>query len=75
VDIKVITGAIGLIITLGGLFVYQGQLIQRVEIIESRSAPDIEPLKQQIAVNKAEIAVLNAVISEMKAKELNPLGQ
>jgi len=64
-----------LIITLGGLFVYQGQLIQRVEIIESRSAPDIEPLKQQIAVNKAEIAVLNAVISEMKAKELNPLGQ
>lgn len=74
-DIKVITGAIGLIITLGGLFVYQGQLIQRVEIIESRSAPDIEPLKQQIAVNKAEIAVLNAVISEMKAKELNPLGQ
>ena len=34
-DIKVITGAVGLVITLGGLFVYQGQLIQRVEVLEA----------------------------------------
>ena len=63
-DIKIITGAIGLVITLGGLFVYQGQLIQRVEVLESRSAPDINPLEQDIAVNMAEIAVLKAKVEE-----------
>ena len=67
-DIKVITGAIGLVITLGGLFVYQGQLIQRVEVLEARQSVDIKPLTADIAVNKAEIAVLNAKVNEMKAR-------
>lgn len=74
-DIKVITGAVGLVITIGGLFIFQGQLIQRIDVLESQKAVDIKPLEQQIAVNKAEIAVLNAVISEMKARSDNPLGQ
>jgi len=74
VDIKIITGAIGLVITLGGLFVYQGQLIQRVEVLESRSAPDIKPLTAEIAINKAEIAVLKAKVDEMKARSDNPLS-
>ena len=74
-DIKVITGAIGLVITLGGLFVYQGQLIQRVEVLEARQSVDIKPLTADIAVNKAEIAVLNAKVNEMKARSDNPLGQ
>ena len=39
-DIKIITGAIGLVITLGGLFVYQGQLIQRVEVLEARQSDE-----------------------------------
>ncbi|BAQ86805.1 hypothetical protein [uncultured Mediterranean phage uvMED] len=73
-DIKIITGAIGLVITLGGLFVYQGQLIQRVEVLESRSAPNIKPLEQDIAVNKAEIAVLKAKVDEIKARSDNPLS-
>ena len=73
-DIKIITGAIGLVITLGGLFVYQGQLIQRVEVLESRSAPNIKPLEQDIAVNKAEIAVLRAKVDEIKARSDNPLS-
>ncbi len=74
-DIKVITGAIGLVITLGGLFVYQGQLIQRVEVLEARSAPNIKPLEQDIAINKAEIAVLKAKVDEIKARSDNPLQQ
>lgn len=74
-DIKVITGAIGLVITIGGLFIFQGQLIQRIDVLESQKAVNIKPLEQQIAVNKAEIAVLNAVIGEMKARSDNPLGQ
>ena len=73
-DIKIITGAIGLVITLGGLFVYQGQLIQRVEVLESRSAPDIKPLTAEIAINKAEIAVLKAKVDEIKARSDNPLS-
>jgi len=75
VDIKVITGAVGLVITLGGLFVYQGQLIQRVQVLESKQSVDIKPLTADIAINKAEIAVLNAKVNEMKARSDNPLGQ
>ena len=74
-DIKVITGAIGLVITLGGLFVYQGQLIQRVEVLEAKSAPDIKPLNADIAINKAEIAEHKAKVDEIKARSDNPLQQ
>ena len=42
-DIKVITGAIGLIITIGGLFIFQGQLIQRIDVLESHKAVNIKP--------------------------------
>ena len=74
-DIKTIAGIIGLVITIGGLFVFQGQLIQRVDVLEAKSAPDIKPLEQDIAINKAEIAVIKAKIEEIKARADNPLGQ
>jgi len=74
-DIKVITGAVGLVITIGGLFIFQGQLIQRIDVIESQKAVNVKPLEQQIAINKAEIAVLNAIVQEMKARSDNPLGR
>lgn len=73
-DIKTIAGIVGLVITIGSLFVFQGQLIQRIDVLESQSAPDIKPLEQNIAINKAEIAVLNAKVNEMKARSDNPLG-
>jgi cell division protein FtsB len=66
---------VGLVITLGSLFVFQGQLIQRIDVLESQSAPDIKPLEQDIAINKAEIAVIKAKIDEIKARSDNPLGQ
>lgn len=72
-DIKTITGAVGLVITLGGLLIYQGQLIERVEVLEAKTAPNIKPLEQDIAINKAEIAVLKAKVDEMKARSDNPL--
>jgi cell division protein FtsB len=75
VDIKTIAGIVGLVITIGGLFVFQGQLIQRVDVLEAKSAPDIKPLEQDIAINKAEIAVIKAKIEEIKARSDNPLGQ
>ena len=72
-DIKTIAGIVGLVITIGSLFVFQGQLIQRIDVLESQSAPDIKPLEQAIAINKAEIAVLNAKVNEIKARSDNPL--
>ncbi len=72
-DIKTIATGVGLVITIASLFVFQGQLIQRVDVLEARSAPDIKPLEQDIAVNKAEIAVLKAKVEEIKARSDNPL--
>ena len=74
-DIKFIAGLVGLVITLGSLFVFQGQLIQRIDVLEAKSATDIKHLEQDIAVNKAEIAVLKAKVDEIKARSDNPLGQ
>ncbi len=74
-DIKTIATGIGLVITIAGLFVYQGQLIQRIDVLESQKAPNIKPLEQDIAVMKAEIAVLQAKVNEMKARSDNPLGE
>ncbi len=74
-DIKTIATGVGLVITIAGLFVFQGQLIERVENLESKQAPNIKPLEQDIAVNKAEIAVLKSQVQEIKARSDNPLAQ
>ncbi len=72
-DIKTITGAVGLVITIGGLLIFQGSLIERVEVLEGKTAPNIKPLEKDIAINKAEIAVLKAKVDEIKARSDNPL--
>ena len=72
-DIKTICAAVGLVLTLGGLLIFQGQLIERVEVLEKKTAPDIKPLVQDISINKAEIAVLKAKVDEIKARSDNPL--
>jgi|TARA_R100000544_G_C2219789_1_gene56758 hypothetical protein len=64
-----------LIITLLGFAIFQGKLIERINVLESQQSVDIKPLTADIAVNKAEIAVLNAKVNEMKARSDNPLGQ
>jgi hypothetical protein len=43
-DIKTIAGILGLVITLGGLFVQVGQILNRLEVVEARSVPNIAPL-------------------------------
>jgi hypothetical protein len=63
-----------LIITLLGFAIFQGKLIERINVLESQKAVDIKPLTADIAINKAEIAVLNAKVNEMKARSDNPLG-
>ena len=72
-DIKTIATAVGLFLTISGLLIFQGQLIQRIDVIESQKAVNIKPLEQDIAINKAEIAVLKAKVDEIKARSDNPL--
>jgi len=64
-----------LIITLLGFAIFQGKLIERINVLESQQSVDIKPLTADIAINKAEIAVLNSKVNEMKARASNPLGQ
>ena len=72
-DIKAILGIIGLVITLGGMMVTVGTIMNRLDVVEARSAPNIKPLEQGIAINKAEIAVLKSQVVEIKARSDNPL--
>lgn len=65
-DIKTIATGIGIVITIASLFVFQGQLIQRVEVLEARSMPNIAPLEK-------ELSVLKTQVEEIKARNSNPL--
>ena len=74
-DIKTIATGIGLVITIAGLFVFQGQLIERVDVLEQKKSVDITPMERDIAVMKAEIAVLETRLNELIKKQSNPLSQ
>jgi len=65
-DIKTIATGIGIVITIASLFVFQGQLIQRVEVLEARTIPNIAPLEK-------ELSVLKTQVEEIKARNSNPL--
>jgi len=65
-DIKTIAGIIGLVITLGGLFVQVGQILNRLEVVESRTVPDITPLEK-------ELSILRTELEGLKARNSNPL--
>ena len=65
-DIKTIAGIVGLVITLGGLFVQVGQILNRLEVVVSRWDPNIVPLEK-------ELSILKSQVEELKAKSSNPL--
>lgn len=69
-DIKTIATGIGLVITIASLFVFQGQLIQRVDILETKTAPDTSIIEQDITKMKSDIEVLKTKINRIE----NPLG-
>ena len=64
-----------LIFTLLGFAIFQGKLIERINVLESQQSVDIKPIVADIAINKAEIAVLNAKFDVMEQRNSNPLGQ
>ena len=65
-DIKTIAGIIGLVITLGSIMVQVGGILNRLEVVEARSVPNIAPLEKQLSVLKSQV-------EELKAKSSNPL--
>lgn len=65
-DIKTIAGIIGLVITLGSIMVQVGGILNRLEVVEARSIPNIAPLEK-------ELSVLKSQVEELKAKNSNPL--
>jgi len=65
-DIKTIGAVLGLVITLGGLFVQVGQILNRLEVVESRTIPDITPLEK-------ELSILKSQVEDLKARNSNPL--
>jgi len=75
VDIKSWGVGLGIATTLAGILMAVGSVMNRLEVIEAKSSPDIKPLVQRISVNEGEIKVLNAIVNEMKAKRDNPLSQ
>ena len=65
-DIKTIAGIIGLVITLESIMVQVGGILNRLEVVEARSIPNIAPLEK-------ELSVLKSQVEELKAKNSNPL--
>jgi len=65
-DIKTIGAVLGLVITLGGQFVQVGQILNRLEVVESRTIPDITPLEK-------ELSILKSQVEDLKARNSNPL--
>ena len=65
-DIKTIAGILGLVITLGGLFVQVGQILNRLEVVEARSVPNNAPLEK-------ELSLLRTELEGLKARNSNPL--
>ena len=66
-DIKTIATGVGLVITIAGLFVFQGQLIERVEVLESKVV-DTKPIEKKIIAIKKDI-------EQLQNKSRNPLSQ
>ena len=61
-DIKTIAGILGLVITLGGLFVQVGQILNRLEVVEARSVPNIAPLEKELSILRTELEFLNTFL-------------
>jgi|13_taG_2_1085334.scaffolds.fasta_scaffold88142_2 hypothetical protein len=72
-DIKVIAGLVGLVISLGSLMVAQGELLTRIDVLESKQSVNLEPIIQGVSENERNIAVIRKDIEQLKEKNNNPL--
>jgi hypothetical protein len=67
VDIKTIASGIAVLVTISGLILFQGQLIERVEVLESQVVEN-KPIEKDIIAIKKDI-------EQLQKKTRNPLSQ
>ena len=69
-DIKIISGIVGVIFTFGALFVQVGEVLNRLYALEAQSGPDMSVIQQDISTLQKDTAVLRTKIDKLE----NPLG-
>ncbi len=66
-------GIIGLLLTLGGLAVQQGTILEKVAKLESRSMPDVKPLNDQLNSVVTRVELIELKVERLDLKSANPL--
>ena len=66
-------GIVGLLLTLGGLAVQQGTILEKVAVLESRSMPDLKPLNNQLNSVDKRVELIELKVERLDLKSSNPL--
>tara|TARA_R110001592_G_scaffold293533_1_gene563164 strand:+ start:348 stop:584 length:237 start_codon:yes stop_codon:yes gene_type:complete len=66
-------GIVGLLLTLGGLAVQQGTILEKVAVLESRSMPDLKPLNDQLNSVDKRVELIELKVERLDLKSANPL--
>lgn len=74
-DIKAWGVGLGIVMTLAGVLMSIGSVMNRLQVLESKSAPNIKPLVARISILEGEQKVLQTKIEQLKTQNENPLGR
>ena len=66
-------GIIGLLLTLGGLAVQQGTILEKVAKLESRTMPDLKPLNDKLNSVDKRVELIELKVERLDLKNSNPL--
>ena len=69
-----IAALVAAIVAIGGGFAKYGEIITKLEDIESRKTVDIAPIEKSIAILQKQIEVLELDLQELKEQAKNPLA-
>ncbi|BAQ94058.1 Protein of unknown function (DUF2730) [uncultured phage_MedDCM-OCT-S28-C10] len=72
-DIKSIGVGLGIVMTIAGVLMSIGSVMNRLEVLEAKTAPDIKPLVERISILEGEQKVLQTKIEQLKTQNENPL--
>lgn len=74
-DIKSWGVGLGILMTVSGVLMSIGSVMNRLEVLEGQSQPDIKPLVERISILEGEQKVLQTKIDQLKLLNENPLGR
>lgn len=74
-DIKSWGVGLGILMTVSGVLMSIGSVMNRLEVLEGKSQPDIKPLVERISILEGEQKVLQTKIDQLKVLNENPLGR